>query len=363
MSPENLKPQLLGCASETLIIANDNKFYNLTAVGQSIYMKFLIMGCGSIGERHLRNLMAVTSGSSIDIFDVQQERLMDVSKKYGANPVKESAIDSPYDCVLICTPPISHVPLTARALAAGSNVLVEKPLSSSLRGADKLLSLAKRKKLLAFVAYNFRFNQGINLVKKMLQEDRYGKVVHVSSYFGQYLPDWRPWQDYKKGYTANKSLGGGIIHDGSHEIDYLVWIFGRPTHIQSQFARTEILSADTEAIADILLKFRQALAYVHLDFVRREYRRSLEVLCENGIIYWSLAEDVVKTFDASTKKWDVIKLNENVNDMYVAEIKHVVECIQAKKKSEIISLENGLSTLSLSDAVNRSGRIGKRLSV
>lgn len=327
-------------------------------------LRFLVVGCGSIGERHMMNLKATVPNADIDVFDPQAERVKTVVMKYGVNAVLENSLDSTrYDCVFICTPPISHIELAIRALHSNSNVFIEKPMSSSLSRVDELINIVKDRQLLAFVAYNFRFNKGINTIKRLLNDGKFGKIVHATAYFGQYLPDWRPWQDYKKSYTARRDLGGGIIHDGSHEIDYLVWLLGKPVFIQSQFASTNILSADTEAIADILLGFKQdVLGYVHLDFVRREYRRSLEILCENGIIQWSLSDSVVKVFDVSDKRWSTIKLEENVNEMYLEEVRHVIRCIEEKKRSDVIDIENGISTLKLSNAVYESGLSGKRLS-
>jgi predicted dehydrogenase len=322
-----------------------------------VIMEFLVVGCGSIGERHIMNLKQVVPHSTIDAYDSSHERLDKVQQKYSINKVDQSIIDSKkYDCVLVCTPPVSHVEIAIRALQAGSNVFIEKPLSNSLRNVQKLQRLAARKKLLVFVGYNFRFNKGINTIKKILDEHKLGKILHVSAYYGQYLPDWRPWQDYKKSYTARKKLGGGIIHDGSHEIDYLVWLLGRPSHMQSQFAFTDTLSTDTEAMADILLRFdKNALGYIHLDFVRREYKRTLEVLCENGIVQWSLSEGVVKLLNASDKAWSTLQLNESINDMYVQEIKHVILCMEKHRRSEIIDIENGISSLKLSELAHKHG--------
>lgn len=326
-------------------------------------MKFLLMGVGSIGERHAKNLKSLIADASIDAFDPSSERLTEVCKRNEIRPVDKNAIDRTYDCVLVCTPPVTHVELALRALDAGSNVFIEKPLSSDLSDVDKLSLSSEKNGLLAFVAYNFRFNKGLGMVRKMALEQKYGKVIHTAAYFGQYLPDWRPWQDYRKSYTANRIMGGGIISDGSHEVDYLVWMFGRPKHVQSNFATTNTLSADTEAIADVLLSFKDMPAYIHLDFVRREYKRAVELLCERGIVYWSLSEDVVKVFDATAKQWNLIPLNEAVNDMYLSEISHVVDCINSRKKSDVISLENGISTLKLSDAIYNSGLAGQRISV
>jgi predicted dehydrogenase len=326
-------------------------------------MRFLVLGCGSIGERHIRNLLSEACDSEIDVFDPQEERVKTVSEKYHVKPAGLEAADSQYDCVFVCTPPNSHLELATRAAKAGSSVFIEKPLSFSMHGLQALRDAIDEKKVLAFVAYNFRFNRGINMVKEIVSAKKFGKALHVSAYFGQYLPDWRPWQNYAKSYTARKELGGGIIHDGSHEIDYLVWIFGIPRAIQAQFAFTDTLAVDTEAIADVMVEFEKTVGLIHLDFLRREYRRSLEILCEDSVIQWSLSEDTIRTFDPASKSWSSHKLNEDVNQMYLEEIRHVLTCIRETKKSSVIDIENGISTLRISDAIHRSGVEGRRLPV
>lgn len=325
-------------------------------------VKFLVIGAGSIGERHIKNLRSLVPELTLDVFEPRSERLLEICKKYDdMRSVDSNAIGSKYDCVIICTPPSSHIELARQAFLAGSNVFIEKPLSSNMKDVDSISLLANENKLIAFVGYNFRFNRGLQMIKRLVNECKYGKAVHTTSYFGQYLPDWRPWQNYKDSYTANKGMGGGIIHDGSHEVDYLSWIFGLPTYVQSHFSNTDILVADTEAMADVLLKFGDMPGYIHLDFVRREYRRAVEILCENGIIRWSLSEDSVSTFDASSKEWSIFKLSENINDMYVAEMAHIVDCVKLGKRSDIIDLENGISTLRISDAIYKSGLTGQRI--
>jgi predicted dehydrogenase len=328
-------------------------------------MNFLIMGCGSIGERHVMNLKFILPEASLDVFDPQKERLMTVSKKYSVKPVHHDKVDSTiYDCVFICTPPVSHIEIAKRALNSGSNVFIEKPLSYSLDGIEELQNLVKSKQLLAFVAYNFRFNKCINMIKQMIKDLKFGRILHTFAYFGQYLPDWRPSQDYKESYTAKKSLGGGIIYDGSHELNYFLWLFGNPVYVQSQFTFTDILSADTEAIADILLKFdKNILGYIHLDFVRREYKRTVEILCENGLIQWSMSDATIRIFNATSKSWNSIRLKESINDMYIEEIRHVIGCIRSKSNSEIIDLEDGILSLRLCHNVYESGISGKRLSL
>lgn len=327
-------------------------------------ISLLVMGCGSIGERHIANLRAILPKARIDAFDSEPVRLRAVEEKHRVHPVKEGAITEAYDCVLVCTPPVSHVKLAIQAVDAGSNVFIEKPLSTTLEGIDALQDLLYRKCLTAFVGYSLRFNKGINIIKKLIDDQKFGKVVHASAYFGQYLPDWRPSQDYRNSYTARKDLGGGIIFDASHEVDYLMWLLGKPVSIQSDYADTDIINVNTEAVADVIMKFQKnAQGHVHMNFVRREYKRTLEVLCENGIIQWSLSDQTVRTFDANSKLWTVTEAGQSVNDMYVDEMKHVIGIVRAKSRSPIIDLENGISTLQVSLAIHESGKSGKRITL
>ena len=269
-----------------------------------------------------------------------------------------------YDLVLICKTPNSHIKLAIDSLQDGSNVFVEKPLSSNLIGISKLRNIIKKNDSLAFIGYNFRFNEGINLIKELVTSKKLGKVLHASAYFGQYLPDWRPLQDYRKNYSFLKNLGGGIIHDSSHEIDYLCWILGKPISLQSDFVTSSTFKTNVESLAEIILKFNgNVLANVHLDFIRREYKRSLELLFENGIINWSLKENKLNIFDVKKKTWNKIKTNGNINDMYVKEITHVLDCVKHNRKSKIIDIEYGLTSLMLSQLLIKAGKTGKRITL
>ena len=328
-------------------------------------MKFLVLGCGSIGSRHISNIRKILPNSEIDVYDPQKELRKKISKKFHAIELNQIPRNkSIYDLVLICTPPVSHVSLAIDSLKDGSNVFVEKPLSSNLVGITKLKNLTKTNQPLAFIGYNFRFNEGINFIKKFVLEKRLGKVLHASAYFGHYLPNWRPKQDYKKNYSFKKILGGGIIFDSSHEIDYLCWILGKPISVQSNFVTGYTLKTDVESLAEIILKFKDnILSNIHLDFIRAEYKRSVELLFENGIINWSLKENYLNIYNNKTNTWKKIKINQNINDMYVKEIRHILDCIKQNKKSEIIDIENGLYALNLSQVIMNAGKTGKRIKI
>lgn len=326
-------------------------------------MRFFLAGCGSIGIRHIKNIQTINPKIKIDVYDVNTDLMNKTCKKYNLTPTtKKSLANTRYDCVFICTPPSSHVSLAKDAVNAKSNIFIEKPLAVEFKEVKLIQQLVKKKKVLAFVGYNFRFHKALNIIKKKIDNRRLGKVLHVSAYFGQYLPDWRPNQDYRKNYTARKELGGGIIHDSSHEIDYLRWLFGEPKYVQSDYEFSSFLRTNTEAIADINGRFEKNILFqIHLDYLRRKYKRSLEILCQNGIIEWSLKPSVLKIFDSSKNKSFNLQITDDVNEMYVKEIKHILDCIKKNRSSKIIGLENGIATFNVLDAIKKSGRSGKRI--
>jgi len=321
------------------------------------------MGCGSIGQRHIKNLRNIQPNVHIDAFDVYKPLLKKTVKKYNVYSVCEDAIYSTqYHCVFICTPPSSHVSLAKDAVNAKSNIFIEKPLAVEFKEVKLIQQLVKKKKVLAFVGYNFRFHKALNIIKKTINNRSLGKILHTSAYFGQYLPEWRPNQDYRKNYTARKELGGGIIHDSSHEIDYLRWLFGEPKYVQSDYEFSPFLRTNTEAIADINGRFEKNILFqIHLDYLRRKYKRSLEIIFQNGIIEWSLKPSVLRIFDSSKNKSFNLQITDDVNEMYVKEIKHVLDCIKKNKSSKIIGLENGIATFNVSEAIKKSGRSGQRI--
>jgi predicted dehydrogenase len=325
-------------------------------------MKFLIIGCGSIGKRHILNLKQISPKSEISGFDSNFTLLKKTCNDLKINQSLEKNLDdTKYDCVFICTPPSTHVQLAKRVINSGSNIFIEKPISSNSKQISSLLSHIKKKKVLTFVGYNLRFHKSIFTIKKLIDSGKFGNTVHVSSYFGSFLPDWRSGQDYSKNYTARNDLGGGIIYDGSHELDYLRYFFGNPKFIQSNYKNTKFLKSDTEAIVDIILEFdNDLIGTIHLDYLRREYKRTLEILFDYGIIEWSLTESKIKIFNAKSKKWKILTIHDNINEMYVDELKHVLLCIKNKTPSKIINLKNGIDTLLISEIIKKS-KSGKKV--
>ncbi len=316
-------------------------------------MKFLVVGCGSIGQRHIKNLLTVGE-DNIEVFDSNYFLSKKVGKSFKVKTLDSLEFNDP-DCTLICTPPSTHIKLASTSLKNGSHVFVEKPLSNSLNGIDKLAKLSEDKSLHVFVGYVFRFDSGLAKIKQLLSKRTIGNILSFDAYEGWYLPNWRPWQDHTKSYTGSKKLGGGIILDGSHEINYLQWLGGRINQVFSYYRSVPKLKVKTEGIAEILLSFQSnAIGRVHLDFVNPVYNRHCEIIGDEGSIKWFFEEKIIQINKNKQQKSKKIKYGNDTNKMYLNEIKYVIKCINGKKNN-LIDLNEAKKTLQISLAVKKSG--------
>ena len=197
-------------------------------------MKIVVIGCGSIGKRHLRNLKTLLKERNGEViaFDVNKEALEFVSKEYGIRTETDlnKALEEA-DGAFMCIPNSLHVPTALKAVKHGCHVFVEKPLSHTMENVDELLRIAKEKNLTVTCGYNLRFYKPLQKVKDLLDAGAIGKVYGARVEFGYHLPSWRPNQDYRKNYGAIRAQGGGVILDVIHEINYIRWLLGEAKEI------------------------------------------------------------------------------------------------------------------------------------
>jgi predicted dehydrogenase len=271
----------------------------------------------------------------------------------------QAALAEGFDAVLVCTPPSTHMPIARECIERGAHLFIEKPLSNTLEGVDDLIRAASAKKRVLSVGYNFRFDSGLRTIKESIAKKDLGAVLAARAQFGQYLPDWRPWQDYMQSYTARQDLGGGIILDGSHELDYLRWLIGDVREVSCFAGRAANLKADTEGIAEILLKFESGcLGEVHLDFVRPGYTRDCEIIGETGVVRWDYKSRTVSRYEPGAKEWQSLKVAGDNEDMYVAEMRNFIASIQGLEEPLVTGPE-GMKSLKVALAAKESAATGR----
>src|SRR5262245_11906303 len=179
--------------------------------------RVLVIGCGSMGGRHAANAAKL---ATVFVADSVRERAVSIAKTLGLTAcasVDEGLAAKP-DAVVVATPHHSHLSLARAALAAGADVLIEKPLAPSLAGVAEFLALTEQSDRRVRVVCNMRFHAAVVAMRRALP--MVGKPLFARAQYGNYLPDMRPGADYRTLYCARAETGGGVILDAIHEIDY-----------------------------------------------------------------------------------------------------------------------------------------------
>ncbi len=297
---------------------------------------FLIVGCGSIGRRHARNLKAL-GARRIWTFDVDEARAQALAQEVGGQAWTqwEAVLEAGPQVALVCSPPVFHIPQALDLARRGVHLFIEKPLAASMEGVDRLVEEVQARGLHTLVGCNFRFHPGLQHLQRWLEEGALGRPLFARATFGQYLPDWHPWEDYRKGYSARRDLGGGVLLDRIHEFDTLWWLFGPVSRVKGWLVHTGSLEIETEDLVEAWLEFRQGTrASVHTDYLNRRYTCRLEVLGTEGTATWSFAPHEVRLYRGKTGEEERIAWPRyDWNAMYVEEMKHFLRVLAGLEES------------------------------
>ncbi len=289
-------------------------------------MKAAVLGLGSIGLRHARNLRTLGVTDLIGM-DPAADRRARFASDLGAVAYADldEALAAAPDLAVVASPNRFHVSQALACARAGIHLLIEKPLSSDRIGVDSLLSEVAGRRLFVHVGSNWKFHPAFVTMKRLVDEAAAGRIVGAQILAGQWLPDWHPWEDYRRGYSARRDLGGGIVFD-SHELDYLTWLLGPAVAIAGFVVRTGALEIETEDVAGSCLRLAGgAIATVQLDYIQRQPRRRYHLTGTGGTIEWDLQAGIVTLYTAADRQTTVIDCRtSDLNEMYVAQMRHVL---------------------------------------
>jgi predicted dehydrogenase len=318
-------------------------------------MKFLIVGLGSIGQRHVRNL-AASGEHEFLAFRVRNKPLPN-DAPFDQIEIVESldeGLSKNPDATLVCVPTSEHIATAQQVIDSGSHLFIEKPISSDLDGARQLTESADRKNLISLVGLNMRFHSPLKALRQVILDGKIGRIQGLRCQVGQYLPDWHPDEDYRSGYSAQKSLGGGVLLDLIHEIDLAIWIAGLPTEVSGFMSKVSDLEIDTEDTAEIIMRMPgNVLVNVHMDYIQNPASRTLFVYGTEGSVEWNgITDEVI----LHSRAEDPVKLwaeKEDRNRSFIAMTNHFLESLTHRAPTAI-PLEEGLKSQIIADAVYRS---------
>lgn len=316
------------------------------------FPKVLVIGCGSIGKRHIGNLKSLGARNLI-LCDIDRKVLQETSRKFnisGIYPDYKRAVLENKDltAALICSPTNLHIPQALFLAGHKLNIFMEKPLSQNLKGINRLTRIIKRHKLIFMMGMCYRFHPGLVIMKKLLGKKTLGKIYSARCYGGDNLAGWRANGDYDKCYAARKALGGGVVLTGIHGYDYIRWLFGEVKELSSRIDKLSNLKIDAEDIALAIFRTDKGIAISsYNDFFERKKVHKIEIVCQNGDIYWDYNRNMVRLFYATTKKCKIIKYKFKTNDMYVSEMKYFLSCLKNGIPDKGLDINDGLATLKL----------------
>lgn len=281
----------------------------------------------------------------------------------------EEAISFAPDLVIVCSPASEHLKQARIFVEAGVNLLIEKPLSIDTNGVNDLLQSGFEKGILIQTAYNMRFLDSLINFRNLCQSGKYGQLVSIESSVGQYLPDWRPNQDYRRGVTSQKILGGGVLLELSHEIDYIMWIFGEITWVRATLAQKSNFEIDVEDSAHIIFGVSgnvgasEIIGTLNMDMVRRDPVRRCTVHFEHGTFEWNGINNQISAYIPENEAWKIIYSGRNtIAETYGAQLKSVAEKISQLPPDSGIQ-NNGLQVLKVVEAARKSSSTGTQVPV
>jgi predicted dehydrogenase len=340
-------------------------------------MKVLMIGLGSIGQRHVRNLSALmgdqleliayrTRRSSTVLTDRMQVELgADVESKYRVRTFTDldAALSEAPQIAFICNPTSLHIPVALKAANAGCHLFIEKPLSHHTEGIQQLISVVRQKGLVGYVGYQMRFHPCLRRVHALLAQGVIGQVLSVQAEVGEYLPGWHPYEDYRQMYASRRDLGGGAILSQIHELDYLYWFFGLPRRIFALGGHLSSLEVDVEDIANILMSFKVGAmdipVFLHQDYVQRPPSRNCLILGNNGKIEVDFVGLTVRWYDGEGKlAEEAHPENFQRNQLFLDELSHFLACVRGEEEP-LTSLEDGFQSLRMALAARESLETGK----
>ena len=325
--------------------------------------KILVVGYGSIGKRHVENLLSI---SNLEIIVCTKRNDVKKLKKHAKvyRTLKQCLKEKP-DMGIISNETSLHVTTAIKLANEGLDLFLEKPLSNSLQDVEKLRTIIKKKKLITQMGCNLRFHPCIKKIKNMIEQQKIGKIISAQVQTCSYLPDYHPWENYRKGYAARKDLGGGIILTQIHEIDYMYWLFQEVENVISMSGKFSDLDINVEDYSACLLKFRnKIIGELHMDYFQRPNFKSCQIRGTKGEIYWDSDDNCVNIYNMNKKRWktEMEVKNYQTNFSFVEQLKHFLQCVKQRKKT-INDLEQGIVTLKIALAIKKASKLMKTVNV
>lgn len=322
-------------------------------------MKFLVIGYGSIGKRHARNIKFL--GHEVIVL------------RHSRNTINKDGFDEYYSCeealksagsidgAIICSPTSCHLNDVTILVENNIPFLLEKPPTVDYQTCIEMVKLLKQREFSRYdIGFNLRFYPALKFIKEYIPNLGHIYAARVSA--GYYLPDWRKNVDYRTTNSAKKELGGGVHIELIHEIDYIIWFFGLPEKVFGYTNRISILEISTEDICVAVFQYADgSVVELHLDYLSHKDLRGCQIIAEHGTMEWDFIEGKVKLFVKGQKiPEDLLSLDEgyDFNKTYIEELENFIGVVN-RKKSRNINIQDAVDSIKVVEAIKLSSEKGK----
>ncbi|USE83210.1 Gfo/Idh/MocA family protein [Acinetobacter tibetensis] len=307
-----------------------------------------VIGLGNIATRHRRNLKM--------LFPEAKLIVMSASGRTPKEPVTDSdhiaesideIIQLQVQFAIIASPAPFHAQHAIPLIKASIPVLIEKPVSVTQTDAQALIYAQAQYQTPVAVGYCLRYLPSAQQVRQMLQKGVIGNLYNAFIEIGQYLPDWRPTKDYRETVSARAELGGGVLLELSHELDYAQWILGSLTPQHVLLRASEELGLEVEDNADLLMTTSKGtVVNIHLDFLQRKAHRKCRFIGSEGCIEWDLIQNEVVLITAKERQEIYSAPEWDKNQMYLEMVTDFIRKINGQP-NQSISLQEAERTVGL----------------
>ncbi len=324
----------------------------------------LIIGCGSIGERHLRCFQQ-TGRCEVSVCDANATLLETVSQRYGATAygtLAEAVKARRFDAWVICTPAHTHLAIAREGAAQGAALLIEKPLSVTLEGLEETRAALAASGRFVAVAYVYHCFPWIVAAREFLQSRVLGKPLHASVVAGQHFPTFRP--AYRDIYYARHETGGGAIQDAlTHIVNAMEWMIGPMTRVYCDAAHQRLEGVSVEDTVNVSARHGDVLASYAMTQFQAANETTLEVQCEGGSL----------KIESHAQRWGSMKLGETAwewrgtaplerDDLFIAQANAFLDGIEGRT-CLLCTFEEAVQTLRFNRAALESAASGLPITI
>lgn len=332
-------------------------------------MRILIAGLGAIGQRHARNVRALR-GDSVELFAFRSRRLRhvvtdtlakdvtrDVEEELGLKAFEnlDDALRVKPDAVFICTPSSRHLDVAQRAADAGCHLFIEKPVSNTMEGVERLRATVAARDLVAMVGSQWRFHPCVCALRNAMEAGSMGRIERAEINYAEYLPDWHPYEDYRTSYAARAELGGGVVLTQIHDYDLACWLFGPPRRVLATGGTLSDLEIDVEDSADAVLEGGRIPVHVRQSFASRPPARTITVTGDRCSARLDLLQAKLEFSPPLAPGMAVADYQRN--QMFIEEAANFLDCVD-RREVPSVTLDDGVTALRVALAVKESMTTG-----